>query len=280
MTMEIEQARIPVRYHHHEVGGPGQSEIEIMMLPLVAAADAVMQVKYITKMVARAAGKTVTYMPKPLYNEAGSGMHFHQFLTKAGKSAFFEKGSYACLSKVARQYIGGILKHGPALVALSNPSTNSFKRLIPGFEAPVSLCFGLANRSAAVRVPKYVQNELENRVEFRSPDGTCNPYLCIAAQLMAGIDGIVNDLDAEKLGFGPLDCNLYDLPEHERDRIGKMPTSLREAMQALESDHEFLLRGGVFSKDMITGFIKNKMRDHEEVRNRPHPYEMSLYFDT
>jgi glutamine synthetase len=280
MARQIEDAQIPVRYHHHEVGGPGQSEIEINMLPLERAADATMLVKYITKMVAREAGKTVTYMPKPLYNEAGSGMHFHQFLVRDGKSLFYERGQYAGLSKLAHQYIGGVLRHGRALLALTNPSTNSFKRLVPGFEAPVSLCYGLANRSAAVRIPKYVNNELENRIEFRPPDGTCNVYLAIAAQLMAGIDGILSDIDPEREGYGPIDCNIFDLPEADRDRIGKMPTSLKESLLALEADHEFLLRGKVFSPEMIRTFIDTKMRrEYDEVRNRPHPYEMSLYFD-
>lgn len=280
MARQIEESGIPVRYHHHEVGGPGQSEIEINLLPLERAADATMLIKYLTKMVARDAGKTVTYMPKPLYNEAGSGMHFHQLLIRDGKSLFYEKGQYAGLSKLARQYIGGILRHGRAILALTNPSTNSFKRLIPGFEAPVSLCYGLANRSAAIRIPKYVDNEIEKRVEFRPPDGTCNVYLAIAVQLMAGIDGILNDIDAEREGYGPVDCNIFDLPPLERDRIGRMPTSLKESLLALQDDHEFLLRGGVFSKEMIHTFMDIKMRrDYDEVRNRPHPYEMSLYFD-
>ncbi len=280
MACQIENAGIPVRYHHHEVGGPGQSEIEVHLLPLQRAADAVMQVKYLTRMVAREAGKTVTYMPKPLYNEAGSGMHFHQFLTSGGKSLFYDESGKGKLSKLARQYIGGILHHGPALLALTNPSTNSYKRLVPGFEAPVNLCYGIANRSAAVRIPKYVCNEREQRMEFRPPDGTCNHYLAMAAQLMAGIDGILKDLDAEVEGFGPIDKNLFDLPMAERNSIGRMPTSLKEALLALEDDHEFLLRGGVFTQDMIDLWIETKMRrDYEEVRNRPHPYEMSLYFD-
>jgi glutamine synthetase len=280
MARQIEEAGVAVRYHHHEVGGPGQSEIEINMLPLEQACDATMLVKYLTKMVAREAGKTVTYMPKPLYNEAGSGMHFHQYLVRGGKSLFFEAGEYANLSRLGRQYIGGVLRHGRALLALTNPSTNSFKRLVPGFEAPVSLCYGLANRSAAIRIPKYVNNEHENRIEFRPPDGTCNVYLAIAAQLMAGIDGILSGADARAEGFGPVDCNIFDLPKAERDKIGKMPTSLREALLALQEDHEFLLRGGVFSEAMISSFIEAKLGQYDEVRNRPHPYEMSLYFDT
>jgi glutamine synthetase len=280
MSRRIEEADIPVRYHHHEVGGPGQSEIEINLQPLLAASDATMLIKYLTKMVAREAGKTVTYMPKPLYNEAGSGMHFHQLLVRGDLSLFYEQGTYASLSKLARCYIGGLLRHGRALLALTNPSTNSFKRLVPGFEAPVSLCYGLANRSAAVRIPKYVDSAHEKRIEFRPPDGTCNPYLAMAAQLMAGIDGIVNDIDAAREGFGPVDINLFDASEEERARIGKLPTSLKESLLALSEDYEFLLRGNVFTEEMVRIWINTKMRrDYEEVRNRPHPFEMSLYFD-
>ena len=280
MCRLIESAGIAVKYHHHEVGGPGQSEIEVELMPMEKAADAVMLVKYITRMVARDAGRAVTYMPKPLYNEAGSGMHFHQLLVRDGKSLFYDKDGHGGLSKMARQYIGGVLKHGPALLALTNPSTNSFKRLVPGFEAPVTLCYGIANRSAAVRVPKYVNNDVEQRMEFRPPDGTCNAYLALSAQLMAGIDGILNDHDADELGYGPVEGNLFDLPREQRDKLGSMPTNLKSALEALGADHDFLLRGGVFTKNMIETWIQTKMtRDYEEVRNRPHPYEMSLYFD-
>ncbi|MBN2359557.1 MAG: type I glutamate--ammonia ligase [Deltaproteobacteria bacterium] len=280
MARQIEAVGIPVRYHHHEVGGPGQSEIEINLLPLQAAADAVMLIKYITKMVARGRGKTVTYMPKPLYNEAGSGMHFHQFLVRDDRSLFYQQGEYGSLGELGRKYVGGILKHGRSLLGLSCPSTNSYKRLVPGFEAPVNLCYGLANRSAAVRIPKYVDNEREMRVEFRPPDGTCNPYLTMAAQLMAGIDGILNNADAARGGYGPYDVDIAQLPVEERDRIGKMPTSLKEGLLALQEDHDYLLRGNVFRKEMIESWCSSKMRrEYDEVRNRPHPYEMSLYFD-
>jgi glutamine synthetase len=219
-------------------------------------------------------------MPKPLYDEAGSGMHFHQLLARDGKSLFYDGGAYGGLSQTARQYIGGILRHGRALLALTNPSTNSYKRLVPGFEAPVTLCYGLANRSASVRIPKYVDNEREKRIEFRPPDGTANPYLAVAAQLMAGIDGILNGIDAEEQGYGPVEGNIFDLPAEERGRLGKIPASLKEALEALEQDHDFLLRGGVFTEQMIQTWISYKMaHDYDEVRNRPHPYEMSLYFD-
>jgi glutamine synthetase len=279
MAMRIGQAGIPVRYHHHEVGGPGQSEIEIGLLPLLKAADATLLIKYLTKMVAREANKTVTYMPKPLFNEAGSGMHFHQLLVRGDKSLFWAEGEYANLSKLARHYIGGLLVHGRALLAFTNPSTNSYKRLVPGFEAPVSLSYGLANRSATVRIPKYVANDREQRIEFRPPDGTCNPYLAMAAQLMAGIDGIVNGFDAAELGYGPYDVNIYELPPEEQAKIKTIPTSLKEAMLALREDHAFLLRGGVFTEELIEVWVAAKMKRYEEVRNRPHPYEMTLYFD-
>jgi len=280
MARMVEGAGIPVRYHHHEVGGPGQSEIEVLPMTLEAGADAVMLVKYLTRMVAREAGKTVTYMPKPLYNEAGSGMHVHQHLVRDGKSLFFDPERPEGLSKLGRCYVGGMLRHGRALLALTNPSTNSFKRLVPGFEAPVTLCYGIANRSAAVRIPKYVNNAVDKRIEFRPPDGTCNPYLAMAAQLMAGIDGILRGIDAEEEGFGPVDGNIFDMPAASREKLEVLPTNLKEALDALEADHNFLLRGGVFSETMIQTWIQTKMhRDYEEVRNRPHPYEMSLYFD-
>jgi len=280
MVKEIETAGVPVRYHHHEVGGPGQSEIEIRLNPLQRAGDVTMLTKYIIKMTAKKHNKTVTFMPKPLYNEAGSGMHFHQLLRKNGKPIFYDKKGYAGLSEIARYYIGGILTHGPALLALTNPSTNSYKRLVPGFEAPVKLFFGLANRSAAVRIPKYANAPDEKRFEFRPPDATCNIYLALAAQLMAGIDGIKRRIDPTAAGFGPYDVNVFDIPPAEREQIKSLPTSMKEALDALKVDHDFLLEGDVFTKDLIEAWIDYKMnKEHNEVRNRPHPFEMSLYFD-
>jgi glutamine synthetase len=279
MSRQIQEAGISVRYHHHEVGGPGQSEIEINLLPLGPATDAIMLIKYLTRMIARESGKTVTYMPKPLFNEAGSGMHFHQLLVRQGKSLFYDRNQYGGLSQLGRYYVGGLLQHGRALLALTNPSTNSFKRLVPGFEAPVSLCYGLANRSAAVRIPKYVNNETDMRIEFRPPDGTCNPYLAVAGQLMAGMDGILNKIDPEREGWGPLDKNIFELDEASQRRIGMMPTSLKEAITALQEDHQFLLRGEVFNEELLQIYCDSKMKDYNEVRNRPHPFEMSLYFD-
>ena len=281
MVAQIEAAGIPVRYHHHEVGGPGQSEIEIMELPLKQAADGSMRIKYIIKNVAARHGKTVTFMPKPLYNEAGSGMHFHQRLMKGKKNLFWDKSGYAGLSKIALHYIAGLLTHAPALLAFTNPSTNSYKRLVPGFEAPVRAIYGLANRSAAVRIPKYADTAATKRIEFRPPDATCNIYLAMAAQLMAGIDGIRRELDPTKLGFGPYDTNIFQLPGKELKRIGTLPTSLRESMVALDGDRDFLLHGDVFSNNLIEHWIDTKIeKEYNEVRNRPHPFEISLYFDT
>jgi glutamine synthetase len=218
-------------------------------------------------------------MPKPLYNEAGNGMHFHQMLFKDGKPLFYDKNGYAGLSELALYYVGGILKHGPSLLALTNPSTNSYKRLIPGFEAPVNLFFSLANRSAAIRVPKYAINPNEKRIEFRPPDGTCNIYLAVAAQLMAGLDGIKNKIDPRKEGFGPIDKNIFTLPKEELNKIKSLPTSLKEAMQALKADNTYLLDGDVFNDDILDTIVNWKMEEYNKVRNRPHPYEMRLYYD-
>ncbi|MBN2170970.1 MAG: type I glutamate--ammonia ligase [Candidatus Krumholzibacteriota bacterium] len=280
MAARLEGAGIAVRYHHHEVGGPGQSEIEIMEMPARPMADAAMRVKYIIKMVARRHGKSVTFMPKPLYNEAGSGMHFHQRLVRGRRNLFWDRRGYAGLSKRALNYIGGLLLHAPALLAFTNPSTNSYKRLVPGFEAPVKTIFGLANRSAAVRIPQYADTAATKRMEFRPPDATCNIYLAMAAQLLAGIDGIQRGLDPVDLGFGPYDQNVFEMPEAEKARLGSLPTSLREAMVALQRDHQFLLAGGVFSQDLIEYWIETKIeKEYNEVRNRPHPYEISLYYN-
>ncbi|MGB8658206.1 MAG: type I glutamate--ammonia ligase [Candidatus Zixiibacteriota bacterium] len=280
MVKTIEQGGIPVRYHHHEVGGPGQSEIEILEDTLTNMADITMWVKYVIKMVGRKHDHTVTFMPKPLYNEAGNGMHFHQHLFKKGKPLFYDKKGYAGLSQLGLYYIGGLLTHGNALLSLTNPSTNSFKRLVPGFEAPVKLFFSLANRSAAIRIPKYAQKPAEKRLEFRPPDATCNVYLALAAQLMAGIDGIKKKIDPSKAGFGPIDQNVFALPQKERDKIKSIPATLKEALDALKEDHQFLLQGGVFTQDILDVWIDYKLnREYNEVRNRPHPYEMSLYYD-
>ncbi len=280
MSKHLEKMGVPVKYHHHEVGGPGQSEIETPMMGLVAAGDATMLVKYVTKMTAHSHGKTVTFMPKPLYGEAGSGMHFHQHLFKQGANVFYEAGGYGCLSQTALYYIGGLLSHGAAILALTNPSTNSYRRLVPGFEAPCNAFFSLGNRSAAVRIPKYANQPDTARIEFRPPDATCNVYLALAAMLMAGLDGICRKIDPSAAGFGPIDANIFAWNDSQRATIKGLPDSLDEALFALESDHDFLMEGGVFSEEMVRQWIDYK-RNFEslQVRNRPHPYEMGLYFD-
>jgi glutamine synthetase len=280
MAVQLEAMGVPIKYHHHEVGSPGQCEIEIPLLRLVASGDAAMLVKYVTKMKARTHGKTVTFMPKPLYGEAGSGMHFHQHLFKNGDNLFYDEHGYGCLSQTALYYIGGLLSHGPALLALTNPSTNSYRRLVPGFEAPVNMFFSLANRSAAIRIPKYAGQPDSARIEFRPPDATCNIYLALAAQLLAGLDGIHREIDPSDAGFGPIDANVFSWTPTQRDSIQRLPDSLEKALKALEADHGFLLAGEVFSQEMIDQWVEHKMRaEFYQVLNRPHPYEMSLYFD-
>lgn len=280
MSLHLEAMGVPVKYHHHEVGGPGQSEIETPMMGLLAAGDAAMLVKYVTKMTAHQHGKTVTFMPKPLYGEAGSGMHFHQQLLKGETNVFYDAQGYGCMSQAALYYIGGLLKHGPALLALTNPSTNSYRRLVPGFEAPVNAFFSLGNRSAAVRIPKYANQPHTARMEFRPPDATCNIYLALAAQLLAGLDGIIHQIDPTEQGFGPIDANIFSWSESQRSAILKLPSSMREAMLALQDDHDFLLAGEVFRPELIEQWINFKLEmEYYQVRNRPHPYEFNLYFD-
>jgi glutamine synthetase len=280
MVHQILQAGIPVRYHHHEVGGPGQSEIEIPMIGVPMVGDYTMSVKYIIKNVASKHNKTVTFMPKPLYNEAGSGMHFHQTLVKNGKSMFYDPHGYAHLSDVALHYIGGLLLHGRALTALTNPSTISYKRLIPGFEAPVRLFYGIANRSAAIRIPKYGDNSDEKRIEFRPPDATCNPYLATAAQLLAGIDGIQRKIDPIAREWGPIDEDVRKIDSERLEKIAVLPVSLNESLEALKGDCDFLLQDGIFDEDFLQRWIEYKMEyEYNEVRFRPHPFEVHLYFD-
>ena len=280
ISINLEKMGVPVKYHHHEVGGPGQSEIETPMMGLMTAGDATMIIKYVTKMTAHAHGQTATFMPKPLYGEAGSGMHFHQHLFKKKKNVFYDAKGYGCLSKEALWYIGGMLAHGPALLAITNPSTNSYRRLIPGFEAPVNAFFSLGNRSAAVRIPKYASQPDTARFEFRPPDATGNVYLMLAAMLMAGLDGIKNRIDPTENGFGPIDQNIFAWTDEQRATIKSLPASLNEALHAIEADHDFLTAGGVFSEELIKQWVEYKRnQEYYAVRNRPHPYEMSLYFD-
>jgi glutamine synthetase len=280
MVRRLELMGVPVKYHHHEVGGPGQVEIETSMMGLIQSGDATMMIKYVTKMAAQLRGQTVTFMPKPLFGEAGSGMHFHQHLFKSGKNLFYDKNGYGSLSKEALWYIGGLLAHGPALLALTNPSTNSYRRLVPGYEAPVNAFFSLGNRSAAVRIPKYANQPDTARIEFRPPDATGNVYLALAAMLMAGLDGSAKKIDPTEAGFGPIDANIFAWDDTQRAQIKSLPSSLNEALKALEADHDFLLAGEVFSEELIQQWVDFKRhQEYFPVRNRPHPYEMSLYFD-
>jgi glutamine synthetase len=279
ISMYLERMGIPVKYHHHEVGGPGQCEIETPILPMLKAADSIMIVKYVTRMAAKEMGMTATFMPKPLYGEAGSGMHFHQRLAKAGKNPFYDASGYGCLSALAGSYMAGVLQHGGAVMAFTNASTNSFRRLVPGFEAPISAIYSLGNRSAAIRIPKYANSAEAARFEFRPPDAMCNPYLAMTAQLMAGIDGITQGLDATACGFGPVDEDIFSWPAEKRAKIKALPTSMEESMAAVQADHEFLLAGGVFSADLVDRWVTRKLWEDREVRNRPHPYEIELYYN-
>jgi glutamine synthetase len=276
----LEEVGVSTIYHHHEVGGHGQVEIETDFTPLTRTADVGMLVKYFARMTAHQFGKIATFMPKPLHGEPGSGMHCHQFLVKKGKSLFYSRSGYAGLSKLGLHYIAGLLKHAPALLALTNPSTNSYKRLVPGFEAPINCFFSLANRSAAIRIPKYATSQELKRIEFRIPDATCNIYLALAAQVMAGVDGIKKKLDPTELGFGPFDVNIFEMPPKKRKKIKSLPTSLPEALDALAKDHDFLLEGNVFTKSMIEEWIRLKFeKEVVPVRNRTHPIEVQLYLD-
>ncbi len=280
MVQMIEQAGMPVRYHHHEVGGPGQCEIELTRQPLMKAADGTMWAKYVIKNLAIRHHLSPTFMPKPLYDEAGSGMHFHQNLLQGGRNLFYDEHAPYNLSDEAHYYIGGLLKHGRALLALTNPSTNSYKRLVPGFEAPTLLFYGLANRSAAIRIPKYAIDPDQKRIEFRPPDGTCNVYLAMAGQLMAGLDGIRNRIDPRALGWGPINEDVRNLSRVQLETIFPVPASLRESLRALEEDHAFLTADGVFPEDFVSTWVDRKLvLEADEVRNRPHPYEMTLYYD-
>jgi glutamine synthetase len=255
-------------------------EIETPLMPLVKAGDATMLIKYVTKMTAYNNGKTVTFMPKPLHGEAGSGMHFHQHLFQNGVNVFYDPKGYGHLSQIAHYYIGGLLTHGPALLAFTNPSTNSYRRLVPGYEAPVNAFFSLGNRSAAIRIPKYASTPDTARFEFRPPDATCNVYLALAAQLLAGLDGIQSQIDPTEAGFGPIEADIFSWSEEQRTAIKGLPNALGEALEALEKDYKFLLAGEVFSEELIEQWIEFKFdQEYYPVRNRPHPYEMQLYFD-
>lgn len=275
MVLALESVGVGVEVHHHEVATAGQTEIDMRRDTLTKMADNYLLYKYVTKNVAKKHGKTVTFMPKPIFGDNGSGMHVHQSLWKGEKPLFAGNG-YAGLSEMAMHYIGGILKHAPALCALTNPTTNSYKRLVPGYEAPVNLAYSQRNRSASVRIPMYSSNPKAKRIEFRCPDPVCNPYLGFAAMLMAGLDGVINKIDPGK----PLDKNIYDMtPEQLRD-VPSTPGSLTEALGALHRDHDFLLRGDVFTEDLIETWIDYK-REKEvmPMQLRPHPFEFIMYYD-
>jgi len=266
---------IEIEAEHHEVATAGQAEIDMKFSPLVQMADNLMRFKYVVKNVARKHGKVATFMPKPIFEDNGSGMHTHQSIWKDGKP-LFAGDKYGGLSEMAMHYIGGILKHAPALCALTNPTTNSYKRLVPGYEAPINLVYSSRNRSASIRIPMYSASPKAKRIEYRTPDPTCNGYLAFAAQLMAGLDGIENRLDPGE----PLDKNIYGLSPEEMANIPSAPGSLSEALDNLEKDHEFLLKGDVFTQDLIDMWISYK-RDNEvdAINLRPHPYEFALYLD-
>jgi glutamine synthetase len=278
MCRLLQETGLRIERHHHEVATAGQAEINFRFDTLLKTADNLMKYKYIIHNVARQYGKVATFMPKPLFGDNGSGMHVHQSIFNEGNPLFYDKGGYASLSKLALNYIGGILYHAPALIAITNPSTNSFKRLVPGYEAPVNLVFSKGNRSAAVRIPVAAVTPKGCRIEFRTPDSTANPYLAFAAMLMAGLDGIRKNMDPTALGYGPFDKNIYELSEGEKKEIRSVPASLDEALDALEADHDFLTEGGVFSSDFIQNYIDLKRAEAKSVNIRIHPHEYALYF--
>jgi glutamine synthetase len=273
VILRLMAAGVPVEVHHHEVATAGQCEIDMRFSTLVTMADHLLMYKYVIKNVAREYGKTATFMPKPLFGDNGSGMHVHQSLWKDGSTLMADPAGYAGLSQLAKWYIGGLLKHAPALLAITSPSVNSYHRLVPGYEAPVNLAYSSRNRSAAVRIPMYSENPKAKRLEFRCPDPTCNPYLAFSAMLLAGLDGIQNKIDPGT----PAD---YDIFEHKNGHIKQVPGSLPEALKALEADHRFLLAGDVFTQDVIDTWIDYKItHEVDPIRLRPHPYEFYLYYD-
>ncbi len=275
-SLLLNQLGIKVKYHHHEVGERGQQEIETQFDSLLSISDKLVLSKYLIFNLARKHNLFITFMPKPMFKQAGNGLHVHQYLLKNGKNSFYEKGKYANMNKLALSYIAGLLKHSRALCAFTNPSTNSYKRLVPGFEAPVAITFGQANRSAAIRIPSYVNNPEETRLEYRPPDATANPYMLMSAMLMAGLDGIINNLDPVSEGLGPVDTNIYN---NENSQIQFLPKSFEEALDALHEDNEFLKRGNVFTDDLIQQWIKIKHKDVESIATMPHPYEYKMYFN-
>ncbi len=276
IVLALEAAGVTVELHHHEVATAGQSEIDLRFDTLTRMADKIMIYKYIVKNVARKFGLTATFMPKPLFGDNGSGMHVHQSLWKGDKNVFYDEAGYAQLSAAAKNYIGGLLNHGSSVLAFAAPTTNSYKRLVPGFEAPVNLAFSQRNRSAICRIPVYSSSPKAKRVEFRAPDPSANPYLAFAALLLAGLDGIQAQTDP---GL-PMDVDLYDLPPEEFAKVKQVPDSLAKVLDVLDSDHDYLLAGDVFTPDVLENWIGYKREmEIDPIRMRPHPYEFNLYFD-
>ena len=275
MVLTMQSCGMSVECHHHEVATAGQTEIDLKFDSLLRSADKMLLYKYIVRNVANNYGKTVTFMPKPIFGDNGNGMHTHQSLWKNGEPLFAGDG-YSGMSQLALWYVGGLLKHGPALAAIIAPTTNSYKRLVPGFEAPVNLAYSRRNRSAACRIPMYSASPATKRVEFRPPDPSCNPYMAFAAMLMAGLDGIENKMDPGP----PLDKDIYELDPEELASVPSMPGSLEEALDELERDHAFLLKGDVFSEEMLRTYVDYKRsKEVDAIRLRPHPYEFALYYD-
>jgi len=276
MVRRLIEAGIEVEMQHHEVGSGGQAEIDFRFGTLLKTADNLMLFKYVVKNTAFTAGRTATFMPKPIFMDNGSGMHCHQSLWKDGSPLFYDEIGYAGLSDMARYYIGGLLRHAPSLLAFTNPTTNSFRRLVPGYEAPVNLVYSQRNRSACCRIPITGSNPKAKRIEFRVPDPSCNPYLAFAAMLMAGIDGIKNKIEPPE----PIDKDLYELPPDEHANVPQVPGSLEGVLAALRTDNDYLLEGGVFTPDLIDTWIDWKtVNEVDAVRLRPHPHEFALYYD-
>lgn len=276
MVRTLIEAGIDVEMQHHEVGTAGQAEIDFRFGTLLRTADNLMTFKYIVKNVARAAGRTATFMPKPIFQDNGSGMHCHQSLWKDGVPLFYDEIGYAGLSDLARYYIGGLLRHAPSLLAFTNPTTNSYHRLVPGYEAPVNLVYSQRNRSACCRIPITGTNPKAKRIEFRVPDPSSNPYLAFSAMLMAGLDGVRNKIEPPT----PMDKDLYELPPEELANVPQVPGSLEKVLDALEADHDYLLEGGVFTPDLVETWVDYKrVNEVDAVRLRPHPYEFALYYD-
>ncbi len=275
MVLNLINCGIEVEAQHHEVASGGQCEIDLRFQPLVRAADQLLMFKYIVKNTAKKNNRTVTYMPKPVFGDNGSGMHVHTSLWKKGKPLFAGTG-YAGLSEMGLYFIGGILKHAASLLAFTNPTTNSYKRLVPGFEAPVNLAYSQRNRSASVRIPMYSTSPKAKRIEFRCPDPSCNPYLAFSAIMMAGLDGVINRIDPGE----PLDKDIYDMPPEELANVPSTPGSLNEALKSLANDHEYLMKGDVFTEDVIETWIKYKIdKEIKPMALQPHPYEFALYYD-